>query len=79
MPRCKRKTRLHTRVDHLSAMLFSDFNDFVASEISSNRGVLASLANDVGFIGLCSSTTFLSVQQCLFATKGHTEKKEHRM
>lgn len=41
-----------TRVDHLSAMIFGDFDDLVASQISPDRGVLASLANDVGFIGL---------------------------
>lgn len=42
-----------TRVDHLRAVVFGDFDDLVASQISPNRGVLASLANDVGFVGLC--------------------------
>lgn len=41
-----------TRVDHLGAMLQGDFDDLVARQISSDRGVLASLSNDVGLIGL---------------------------
>ena len=45
------KIRL-TRVDQLSAVLNSNLDDLVAGEISSDRGVLASLANDVGFVGL---------------------------
>lgn len=41
-----------TRVNQLSAVLNSNLDDLVAGEISSDRGVLASLANDVGFVGL---------------------------
>lgn len=41
-----------TRMNQLSAVLNGNLDNFVASEISSDRGVLASLANDVGFIGL---------------------------
>jgi hypothetical protein len=37
----------------LSAVLDSDLDDLVAGEISSDGGILASLANDVGFVGLC--------------------------
>ena len=42
-----------TRVNQLGAVLYSNLDNLVAGEISSDRGVLASLANDVGFIGLC--------------------------
>lgn len=41
-----------TRVDHLDAMLDSNSDNLVASEISSDRGILTSFANDVGFVGL---------------------------
>lgn len=39
-------------MNQLSAVLNGNLDNFVAGEISSDRGVLASLANDVGFIGL---------------------------
>lgn len=42
-----------TRVDHLGAMLQSDFDNLIPSQISTYWGVLAPFANDVGFIGLC--------------------------
>lgn len=42
-----------TRMDHLRAMLQSDLDNLVSSQISTYRGVLAPFANDVGFIGLC--------------------------
>ena len=42
-----------TWVDHLSTMLDGDLDDFVAGEISSDGGILTTLANDVGFVGLC--------------------------
>lgn len=43
-------------MNQLSAVLDSNLDNLVAGEISSDRGVLASLANDVGFIGLCGKT-----------------------
>ena len=43
-----------TRVDHLGSVLNGNLDDLVAGEISTNGGVLASLANDVGFVGLCN-------------------------
>lgn len=39
-------------MNQLSAVLNGNLDNLVAGEISSDRGVLASLANDVGFIGL---------------------------
>ena len=42
-------------MDQLSAMLNSNFNDLVASKISSDRRILSSLSNDVCLIGLCSA------------------------
>lgn len=41
-----------TRVNHLNAMLFGNLDDLVASQVSTHWGVLASLADDVGFISL---------------------------
>ena len=40
-------------MDHLHAMLQSNLDDFVACQICSNGCILSSLANDIGFIGLC--------------------------
>lgn len=40
-------------MDHLSAMLNGDLDDFVGGEISSHWSVLSALANDVCLIGLC--------------------------
>lgn len=54
VPRQYRERCLLTRVNHLRAVLLCDFDDLVACEISSDRGVLASLANDVGLVRLCS-------------------------
>lgn len=45
---------LLTWMDHLSSVLESDLDDLVAGQIGTHRGVLSSLANDVGFVGLCS-------------------------
>jgi hypothetical protein len=39
-------------VNHLSAVLNGNLDDLIASQISTDRGVLASLADDVGFVGL---------------------------
>jgi hypothetical protein len=39
-------------VNQLSAVLNSNLDNLIAGEISCDRGVLASLANDVCFIGL---------------------------
>lgn len=41
-------------MDHLGAMLECDLDNLVAREISANRGVLPTLANDVGLVGLCA-------------------------
>lgn len=40
-------------MNHLCAMLKGDFDNLIASQISTDWGVLASLADDVGFVGLC--------------------------
>lgn len=40
------------RMDHLGAVLHSDLNDLVTSEVSSNGRVLAALANHVRLVGL---------------------------
>jgi hypothetical protein len=57
-------------VDHLDTVLKSDLDDLVASEISTNGGVLATLANDVRFIGLCvaksASVLFVRQNACCF-------------
>ena len=44
----------YTGMDHLGAVFDGNLDDLVAGEISSNRGVLAALANDVCLIGLCN-------------------------
>lgn len=36
-------------------MLFGNLDNLIASEVSTHRSVLASLANDVGFVGLCDN------------------------
>ena len=46
-------TLLLTWVNHLRAMLDGNLDDLVASKVCANRRVLASLADDVGFVGLC--------------------------
>ena len=48
------KGPLLTGMDHLSSVLEGDLDDLVAGEIGTHRGVLSSLANDVGLVGLCS-------------------------
>lgn len=47
---CKR-----TRMDHLSAVLQGNLDNLVASQIRTDRRVLAALANDVRLIGLCTT------------------------
>lgn len=42
-----------TRVDHLCTVLNGNLDNLVAGEIGSDGGVLATLSNDVGFVGLC--------------------------
>lgn len=42
-------------MDHLRAVLDSNLDNLVSSEISTDRGVLAALANDVCLIGLCGT------------------------
>lgn len=44
-----------TRVDHLHAVLNGNFDNLITSQVRGDRGVLSSLANDVGFIGLCGT------------------------
>jgi hypothetical protein len=39
-------------MNHLSAMFLGDLDDFTASQVSTDRGVLASLANDISFVSL---------------------------
>jgi hypothetical protein len=43
---------IHTRVNHLHAVLDSDFDNLITSQVCANRGILSTLANDIGFIGL---------------------------
>ena len=44
--------RERTRVDHVGAVLEGDLDDFIASKIRADRRVLATLADDIGLIGL---------------------------
>lgn len=55
-----------TRVNHLNAMLFGNLDNLIAGEVGSNGGVLASLADDVGFISLCDNGQRLSTSWGLF-------------
>lgn len=48
-------------MDHLHSMLDGDLDNFIASEISTDRGVLSALANDVGFVGLCVRMSALKI------------------
>jgi len=41
-------------MDHLSAVLNGNLDDLVASKVGANRSVLATLADDIGLIGLCA-------------------------
>lgn len=40
-------------MDQLSAVLNSNLDNFVASEIGTDRGILTALSDNVGFVGLC--------------------------
>ena len=51
-------------MNQLSAVLNGNLDDLVAGEISSDRGVLASLANDVGFIGLWENKVSTKHRSC---------------
>ena len=42
-------------MDHLHTVLDGDSDDLVASQVGADRGELTSLANDVGFVGLCDT------------------------
>jgi len=42
-------------MDHLDAMLQCNLDDFVSRQVGSNRCILSPLANNIGFIGLCST------------------------
>lgn len=44
-----------TWVNHLRAMLDGNLDDLISSEISTDRGVLTALANDVCLVGLCGT------------------------
>jgi hypothetical protein len=39
-------------MDHIYVMLESDLDDFISSQVRSNWGILTSLANDIGLVGL---------------------------
>lgn len=39
-------------MDHLSAMLDGDLDDFVTRQVGTNRCILPALANDIRLIGL---------------------------
>ena len=43
-----------TRVDHLGTVLNANLDNLITREIGSNGGVLTTLSNDVGFVGLCN-------------------------
>jgi hypothetical protein len=43
-----------TGMDEVNIVCLCDFDDLVARKVSSNRCVLSSLANDIGFISLLS-------------------------
>lgn len=64
-----KKTEERTRVNQLSAVLYGNLDDLVAGEISSDRGVLASLANDVGFIGLWENKSVQSTDHARGTSK----------
>lgn len=42
-------------MDHLRAVLDGNLDNLIASEIRSDRGILTTLSNDVGFVGLYSA------------------------
>jgi hypothetical protein len=46
-------------MDHLSTMLHGNLDDLVAGQVSTDGRVLASLANDVGLVGLCDNSQSL--------------------
>jgi hypothetical protein len=41
-----------TGVDHLHAVFDRNLDNLITSQVCADRGVLSTLANDVGFIGL---------------------------
>lgn len=43
----------HTRVDHLNTVLEGDLDNLITGQVGADGGILSTLANDVGFIGLC--------------------------
>lgn len=45
-----------TRVDHVGTMLDGNANDLITSKIGPNGGILTTLADDVGLIGLCENS-----------------------
>ena len=49
----------HTRVNHLGTVLNSNLDDLVAGQVSADRSVLPTFANDICFVGLCAF--FMSV------------------
>lgn len=40
-------------MDHLYTVLDGNFDDLVAGQVGADRGILSTLANDVGLVGLC--------------------------
>jgi hypothetical protein len=48
-------------MDHVNVMLKSNLDDLVSSQIGAHRGILATLANDICLIGLCSRN-FISMR-----------------
>lgn len=42
----------HTRMDQLDTVLNSNLDNLVASKVGADRGVLATLSNDIGFVSL---------------------------
>ena len=54
-----RRDCCHTRVNHLGTVLNGNLDDLVAGQVSADRSILPSFANDVCFVGLC--TFFMSV------------------
>lgn len=45
-----------TRVNHLCAVLDSNLDNLITSEIGSDWGVLASFSNDIGFVSLWNTS-----------------------
>ena len=49
-------------MDHLDTVLDGDFDDLVTSQVGADRGVLSTLTNDVGLIGLCCKVSTANQQ-----------------